>query len=71
MLLIWGVDHFELKLINITIRYESLDERPLKTWSLFSFFFLIGLKVWSLKVHYILQRGFFTTSSGLEARGAR
>ena len=47
---------------------NPLDERPLKTWSLFSFFFLIGLKTGSLKVHYILQLGFFTTSRGLEGR---
>ena len=45
---------------------NPLDERPLKTWSFF--YFYIGLKTGSLKVHYILQRGFFTTSRGLEGR---
>ena len=49
---------------------NPLDERPLKTWSFFIFIFIfyIGLKTGSLKVHHILQRGFFTTSRGLEGR---
>ena len=70
ILLIWSVDHFELKLINITIRYESIRWEATKTWSFFIFIFIfyIGLKTGSLKVHYILQRGFFTTSRGLEGR---
>ena len=48
---------------------NPLDERPLKTWSfLLLLLMMIGLKTWSLKVHYILHRGFFTTSRGLEER---
>ena len=49
---------------------NPLDERPLKTWCFFIFIFIfyIGLNTGSLKVHYILQLGFFTTSRGLEGR---
>ena len=61
ILLIWSVDHFELKLINITIRYESIRWEATKDLELFYFYFyfLYRTKDWELESTLYTPTWFF------------